>query len=99
MNRIRRIAAALAGLAATVTVFAATGPAASAMQVPAPGQLGTHPGNHAADIPARIHTVVIGGTPGWQITLIAAAAALLAAVLAVLLDRAFAARRRTTANA
>jgi hypothetical protein len=37
--------------------------------------------------------------PGWQIALIAAAAALLGAVLAVLLDRAFTARRRTTANA
>jgi hypothetical protein len=99
MNRIRRITAGLAGLAATAAVFAVTGPAASAMQVPAPGQLGTHAVNHAAAIPARIHTVVAGGMPGWQITLIAAAAALLAAVLAVLLDRAFTARRRTTANA
>jgi hypothetical protein len=99
MNRIRRITAALAGLAATAAVFAATGPAASAMQVPAPGQSGTHPGNPAAAIPAGIHTVVAGGMPGWQITLIATAAALLAAVLAVLLDRAFTTRRRTTANA
>jgi hypothetical protein len=99
MNRIRRVAAVLAGLAATVAAFAATGLAASAMQVPAPGQLGTHPVHHAAAIPARIHTVVIGGMAGWQITLIAAAAALLAAVLAVLLDRAFTARRRTTASA
>ena len=94
MNRIRRIAAVLAGLAATVAAFAATGPAAFAVQVPAPGQLGTHPAYHAAASP-----VVAGGMAGWQITLIAAAAALLAAVLAVLLDRAFAARRRTTANA
>jgi hypothetical protein len=99
MIRIRRIIAALAGLAATVTVFAATGPAASAMHVPVPGQLGTDPANHAAVIPARIQTVVTGGMPGWQIALIAAAAALLGAVLAVLLDRAFTARRRTTANA
>jgi hypothetical protein len=99
MNRIRRTAAVLAALAATVAVFAATGPAASAMEVPAPGQSGTHPANHAADIPARIHTVVAGGMPGWQITLIAAVAALFAAVLAVLLDRAFTARRRTIANA
>ena len=82
-----------------MAVFAASGPAASAMQVPAPGQLGAHPVNHAAVIPARIHTVVAGGMAGWQITLIAAAAALLAAVLAVLLDRAFTARRRMTANA
>jgi len=99
MNRIRRIAAVLAGLAAIAAVFAVTGPAAFAMQVPAPGQPGTHPAGRAPAIPARIHTVVTGGIPGWQITLIAAAAALLAAVLAVLLDRAFAVRRRTTANA
>ena len=99
MNRIRHIAAVLAGFAATAAVFAASGPAAFAMQVPAPGQLGTHPAHHAATIPARIHTIVISGMAGWQITLIAAAAALLTAVLAVLLDRAFTARRRTTANA
>jgi hypothetical protein len=99
MNRIRRIAAALAALAATAGVLAVTGPAAFAMQVPAPGQLGTHPVNHAAAIPGSVHMVVAGGMPGWQITLIAAAAAALAAVLAVLLDRAFTARRHTTANA
>jgi hypothetical protein len=64
MNHIRRIAAVLAGLAATMAVFAATGPAASAMQVPVPGQLGTHPANHAAATPARIHTIVIGGMAG-----------------------------------
>ena len=87
-----------AGLAATVAV-AATGPAASAMEVPAPGQSGTHPAGPAAAIPAQIHTVIVGGMPGWQITLIAAAAALLAAVLAVLGDRSHAARRRMTASA
>ena len=91
MNRIRHIAAVLAGLAATVAVFA--------VDLPAPDWSGTHPAGPAAAIPARIHTVVAGGMPGWQITLIAAVAALFAAVLAVLLDRAFAARRRTTADA
>jgi hypothetical protein len=34
------------------------------------------------------HTVVLGGMPGWQIALIAAGTALLAAALAVLADRA-----------
>jgi hypothetical protein len=48
---------------------------------------------------APVHTVVAGGMPGWQIALIAAAAALLAAVLAVLLDRARATRRHITAPA
>ena len=38
-------------------------------------------------------TVVVGGMPGWQIALIAAGAALLAATLAVLADRARAAHR------
>jgi hypothetical protein len=37
--------------------------------------------------------------PGWQITLIAVGAALAAAALAVLIDRAWAARRRATATA
>ena len=35
-----------------------------------------------------LHTVVIDGMPGWQITLIAAATAIFAAGLAVILDRA-----------
>ena len=40
-----------------------------------------------------MHTIVVGGMPGWQIALIAAAAALAAAAVAVLLDRAWAARK------
>ena len=40
-----------------------------------------------------------GGMPGWQITLIAVGAALVAAVLAVLLDRAWAARKAHLATA
>jgi hypothetical protein len=49
--------------------------------------------------PLQIHTIVTGGMPGWQIALIAVAAALLAAAVAVLLDRARMARklRATTA--
>jgi hypothetical protein len=38
--------------------------------------------------------VVAGGMPGWQIVLIVAGAALLAAMVAVFLDRAWAARRK-----
>jgi len=40
------------------------------------------------------HTVVVGGMPGWQITLIAASAAVLATTLALILDRARTARRQ-----
>jgi hypothetical protein len=42
-----------------------------------------------------VHTVVIGGMPGWQIALIAIGAALLAATVAVLAYRAWTARRKT----
>jgi hypothetical protein len=45
--------------------------------------------------PVPIHTVLIGGMPGWQIALIAIGAALLAATVAVLLDRTRAAHRKT----
>ena len=41
-----------------------------------------------------VHTVVVGGMPGWQIAVIAIVAAMVAAVAAVLADRAREARRR-----
>jgi hypothetical protein len=47
----------------------------------------------------QVHTVVTGGTPGWQITLIAVAAALLAATVAVLADRARISRRQAATAA
>ena len=46
-----------------------------------------------------VYTVVTGGMPGWQITLIAVAAALLAATVAVLADRARAGRRKAAVAA
>jgi hypothetical protein len=100
MNRIkraRRAAAALTGLALTWLVLATVAPAAFARVVPAQGGPGdvTAP----AAVPAVTRTVVVGGTPGWQIALIAAGAALLAAGLAVLADRARAARRKTALSA
>jgi hypothetical protein len=85
MNRIRRILAALAGI---VLALAAT-PAAFASLPPLPPGWNKHP-----PLPAHTHVAVIGGMPGWQITLIAVGAALLTAAIAVLLDRARAARRR-----
>jgi hypothetical protein len=47
---------------------------------------------HQARVP--VHTVVVGGMPGWQIALIAAGAALVAATVAVLAYRAWTARRK-----
>ena len=49
--------------------------------------------------PAPAHTAVAGGMPGWQITLIAAAAVVLATAVAVALYRTRAARRRLTVSA
>jgi hypothetical protein len=85
---IRRIAGVLAGLAAALVAFATT--PAFAMEVPASG--GGGPGVAPQHL-TPVHTVAAGGMPGWQITLIAVGAALLAATLAVLADRARATRR------
>jgi hypothetical protein len=49
--------------------------------------------------PTRIHAPLAGGPPGWQITLIAVAAVLLAAALAVSIYRIRAVRRRVSASA
>jgi hypothetical protein len=94
MNHIRRIAVMLAGLACALVACAASAPAvfASVSVLPPP----VSPGWNQLP-PVQIHTVVIGGMPGWQITVIAAGAALLAAATAVLLDRARATRRHITA--
>jgi len=94
----RRIVAAIT-IVVLVTVaaaplllaFATASPAkAATMIIPGPAR-STLP----SQVPAPIHTVVAvaGGMPGWQIALIAAGAAVLAAVLAVAADRARTARR------
>jgi hypothetical protein len=92
-HRIRRIAAVLTGLTCALVAFAAAAPASFAVTGPASGG-STGPAVPSA--PVQVNAVVAGGMPGWQITLIALGAALLAATVAVLLDRARAARRRAT---
>jgi hypothetical protein len=92
IRRIRRIAAVVAGLAAGLVAFATP---AFAMQVPASGGgYAPAPSVPAPEIRTVTHTLVLGGMPGWQIALIAAAAALLAAAVAVLADRTWTARRK-----
>jgi hypothetical protein len=92
IRRIRRLAGVLAGLAGALLAFGAT-PAFATVPVPGPG--GPAANTPTPVVPAATHTVtlVTGGMPGWQITLIAIGAALLAATVAVLLDRARATRR------
>jgi len=91
IQHLRRFAAVVAGLAAALVAFGAT-PAFASLP---PGHGG--PADHA--VPAgppvvQVHTIVTGGTPGWVIALIALGAALLAATVAVLADRARSARRK-----
>jgi hypothetical protein len=50
-----------------------------------------------APVPAAIRVITTGGMAGWQITLIALGAALVAAAAALLLDRKLAGRRGVTA--
>jgi hypothetical protein len=109
MNPIRhigRFAAVLAGLACAWLGLAAAAPAAFATPGPIPlpggpaGPILTPPPQAPGTakhppLPVQVHTVVIGGMPGWQIALIAVGAALLAATVAVLADRARAAHQTT----
>ena len=99
MNRIRSLAAILAGLAGALLAFAAVAPAALARPFPPrPPGWDKHPPPPLGHV-AGIHVVVVGGVPGWQIALIAIGAALLAATAAVLADRAWTTRRRTVTAA
>jgi hypothetical protein len=81
IQHIRRLAGVLSALACALVASAAAAAPSFAM-VPHPG------------VPAGVpRAIVAAGMPGWQITLIAVGAALLAATVAVLLDRARTMRR------
>ena len=93
MKHLRRIVAALATLAGAVL---ATATAASATLMP-PDEGGGGSGGGGVQPSAQV--VTQGGMAGWQITLIALAAGLAAAAVAVLLDRAWVARKAAHAPA
>jgi hypothetical protein len=95
IHHIRRIAGVVAGLAALAALGATP---AFAMPRPVSGGGGGGPAVAPPHL-APVHTVIAGGMAGWQITLIAAGAALLAATFAVLLDRARATRRNSVTAA
>ena len=84
MNHLRRICAVLVALAGAAVTLAAA-PAAFAERLPPPDCCTT--------VQAPAPALTGGGMPGWQITLIAVGAALVAATAAVLVDRAWAARK------
>jgi hypothetical protein len=91
--RLSRLAAVLAAITGSLLASIAVVPAAFARPMPPPG--GSY--GPAGPVPATtIHVIAAGGMAGWQITVIALAAALVAATAAVLADRARAARRTAT---
>ena len=90
--RLRRFAAILAAVTSGLLASVAIVPAAFARIEPDPGE--GYVSTRVARVPATtVRVVTAGGMPGWQITLIALGAALLAATAAVLLSRALSARR------
>ena len=95
MNRIRRIAVTVAGLACAWLALAAASPAAFAQTAMIPVPTGGG-GDYApaSAVPTITRVIVAGGMPGWQIALIAIGAALVAAASTVLVYRTLAARRR-----
>jgi hypothetical protein len=89
IHRIRRLAGVLAGV---LLALAAAAPAALAGNRPLPDGRPAFVPTYPATSPATV-VVAAGGMPGWQIALIAIGAALVAATVAVILDRALAARK------
>ena len=99
IHHIRRLVGVLTGLAAALAAAIAGAPVAFAAT-------GTHvppnPVSHepvAPPVVIHTHAAVTGGMAGWQIALIAVGAAVLGAVVAVLANRALAARRHRPAAA
>jgi hypothetical protein len=91
IHRIPRLVRFLAALACAMLGLAASAPVAFAMRVPAPGgSSGIAP---TSPSPTFTHTVVASGMPGWQISMIVAATAVVAATLAIVVDRARAEHR------
>lgn len=89
--RLRRLIAILAVATGSLLVWASMVPAAFARTPPGVEQIG--PVRPAPMPTPPVRLVVVGGMPGWQISLIALGAALVAAAAAVVLDRALGARR------
>ena len=91
IKSLSRLGVVLTTLGVIALALVGRASAASAM-VPRSGG-GAEGNGHIPITPPAVHTVVVGGMPGWQIATIAIVAALVAAVAAVLIDRSRAVRR------
>jgi hypothetical protein len=95
--RLRRLAAVLTAVACALLASAAVVPAAFAKMRPDGGP--PYGPASVTPVPATtVRVITAGGMAGWQITLIALGAALIAAAAAVLLDRARGTRRAASAT-
>ena len=97
-SRLRRFAGMLAAVTCGLLAPAGIVPAAFAMVVPGGGNAGTGMASVVQYSHPTIVRVIAGGMPGWQITLIALGAAMLAAAATLLLNRVLTARRVTPAT-
>jgi hypothetical protein len=92
LRLLRRTASVVIAVCSSLLGLAVFAPSAFAVRVPPlgdpPPAVTTPPGA------ITVHSVGAGGMSGWQIALIAVGAALITATVAVLMDRARAARRR-----
>jgi hypothetical protein len=93
--RLGQVAAVLAAVICGLLASAAAIPAASAQPIP----VGDGGATSVAPVPGTARVVTVGGMAGWQITLIALGAALVAAAATLLLDRALAAHRAAATSA
>jgi hypothetical protein len=94
---IRRVMSVVAAAGTSFLGFVLFAPPAFARVMPAPG--GVASGRSPQPAPTVVHNIVTGGMAGWQIALIALAAALLTAILAVFTDRARGSRRNVRVSA
>jgi hypothetical protein len=100
IKSLSRVGVMLTTLGVVALGFVGRASAASAMVPRGSGGAGGAEGNgHIPITPPAVHTVVVGGMPGWQIAAIAVVAALVAAVAAVLLDRSRRSVRRVPVTA
>ena len=106
IHLVRRTASVVVAICSGLLGFVLFAPSAFALMVNfrtyANGRAPSPAGTQSAvsqPHPTVVHTVVTGGMAGWLITLIAVGAALLAATVAVSMDRARGARRGLTGSA
>jgi len=94
-RRARQLGALLIAVCGLVGTIAGIGPAAFAQIPPPEPGPGTGP---AAPVAPVVHVTVAGGLPGWQVAIIAIAAAVVTSVAAVLIYRARAGRLVASAH-